>query len=69
MIVPVIWSSFDFCPCKKKKIHPCKKILFEKGPWPHYSADLTWFWPRGSCWLCTFCHVAWHIILNFINYF
>ena len=51
IIVPVIWASFDFRPCKKKKLKNIlvEKILFEKGPWPHYSADLAWFWPRGSC--------------------
>ena len=25
-----------------------KKKLFEKGPWPHFMADLAWFWPRGT---------------------
>ena len=28
IIVPVIWASFDFRPCKKKfEIHPCKKKI------------------------------------------
>ena len=51
IIVPVIWGSFDFHPCKKKSLKyiPVKKNLFEKGLWPNYSADLAWFWPRGSC--------------------
>ena len=45
IIVPVIWASFDFRPCVKKKLKyiPVKKKLFEKGPWPHYSADLACF--------------------------
>jgi len=49
--------------------------MFEKGPWPHFMADLAWFWPRGSCWLCNFCHVAVHVIkklklkINYGNYF
>jgi len=51
IIVPVFWVSFDFHPCVKKNLKyiPVKKKLFEKGPWPHYSVDLAWFWPRGSC--------------------
>jgi len=51
IIVPVIWASFDFRPCEKKNLNyiPVKYFLFEKGPWPYYSADLAWFWPRGSC--------------------
>ena len=34
IIVPVIWASFDFRPCKKKNLKyiPIKKNLFEKGP-------------------------------------
>jgi len=38
-----------FVPVKKKfELHPMKKKLFEKGPWPHFMADLAWFWPRGT---------------------
>jgi len=33
IFVPVIWTSFDFCPYKKKlKNVLAKKKLFEKGP-------------------------------------
>jgi len=46
IFVPVIWASFDFRPCQKKKLKniPAKKNLFEKGPWP--TKTLKW---HGSC--------------------
>jgi len=51
VIVPVIWACFDFRPCEIFFLNyiPVKYFLFEKGPWPHFMADLAWFWPRGSC--------------------
>ena len=39
IFVLVIWARFDFRPCKKK--------LFEKGPWPHIYDDMAWGLPRG----------------------
>jgi len=59
IIVPVIWASFDFRPCKKKiEIHPCKKKFVWKGSLAPLLSWFGMFWPRGSWWLCNFCHVA-----------
>jgi len=51
IFVPVTWPCFDFRPCKKKSLNyiPAKKVLFEKGRWPHIPADLACCIPRGSC--------------------
>jgi len=63
IFVSVIWASFGFRCCKKKRNWKtsCKYFLFEKCPWPHIFADLAWYSPRGSCQRCNFCHVAVHI--------
>jgi len=51
--------KYDFRSCKKKKMkNILVKNLFEKGPWHHIFYDMAWVSPRGSCWLCNFCHVA-----------
>jgi len=50
IFVHVIWARFDLRPCKKKiEKRPCKFFLFEKGPWPHYSAEVAWLGSRGKC--------------------
>jgi len=42
IFVLVIWISFGFFPCKKKKIekYPCKIFLYEKGLWPHQNTEV-----------------------------
>jgi len=52
-----------FVPVKKKiEKHPCKIFFVWKRSLtpPKRWSDM--FLPRGSCWLCNFCHVAltWH---------